>query len=817
MPQFKCQMCPISHNMRNKAVLHAIKAHQHEANFQVRCMYPSCGYFTRTWDTFRKHCLRKHCVKAVSQFADIGDENEDVTQPEVDPELDSALCRMGAPDELPAVSVKTLMSKFVLSLEAKHHMTRKGLAEITATVEDLTDQLSLQVQQDVRRAMEVDSEADVCAVIAESCQMNLQELSNDRSRHSIYKNKFSYLQPEPVYEGNKTTTIGYVVPLESLLQLLCSQDQVWECISKKVSKRQAGSVMRDFEDGKFIQNHPLTAEAGSFLQLALYYDDLELQNPLRSNKKHKLAMFYMTILNIPPVYRSRLQNIFAVAIAPVQKVKKHGFLIVLQDFLDTVKRLKSEGLFISARNSLLRGDLIAVLCDTPAAAALGGFKESSSFSHHFCRSCMANQETFMHHRYEGEVQLRDMEKHNGHCSVLENPALKNRRDFWSKTYGVNGRSCLCAIPDFDVCKCLLQDPMHVILEGCLPYVLALFLKYSIYDVCQFSLQELNDYLFESCRVLQERRDQVMAIEAKHIKKDEHIKQKASSMLVMAYNLPLFLGQYFDETDARYNNFLSLVRITCMCFNPISDDTTVGVLAEEIASFLESFCSVYSPEKVRPKMHFMLHFPRQLQMFGPLRHHSTMRAEAKHQSFKDHRWMNFNNLPLSLLKRHQICLANALTDNRGHISANFLQEGKQVTSKWCQAVDIMDLPEHVRTKLMENLHLQEEGVLLEYSSLTWRGRQYGRKCCLLLSESEDGGPVFGKIDKLYLGESACFALIEQVDAHEFVVSYNAYRITASDQLQCSDLVDLSKLQMNWPLPIYDVQGSLYVVNRYGLLS
>ena len=119
--------------------------------------------------------------------------------------------------------------------------------------------------------------------------------------------------------------------------------------------------------------------------------------------------------------------------------------------------------------------------------------------------------------------------------------------------------------------------------------------------------------------------------------------------------------------------------------------------------------------------------------------------------------------------------------------------------------------------MQSLHLQEEDVLVEYSSITWRGRQYGSQSCLLLSESEHGGPVFGKILKLYLEEETCFASIEQVETHEFVAAFNAYKITVLGEGDCVDVVDLAKLQMNWPLPIHTVQESLYVVNRYGLLS
>jgi len=377
------------------------------------------------------------------------------------------------------------------------------------------------------------------------------------------------------------------------------------------------------------------------------------------------------------------------------------------DFLHTMKRLRTCGIHIQSRNVTVHADLVAVMCDTPAAAALGGFKESSSFAEHFCRNCMASNKTYKKFRYEEDFELRHMDNYRLQCGMLENANLKGRRDFWSKTYGLNQRSCLCAIPDFDVTQCLLQDPMHILLEGSVPYLLALFLNDTIYRRRLFTLQTLNKFLIEPTTFLQERRDIVLPIEQKQIRKAEHVKQKASTMLAMTYRLPLFFGQYLDENDAAYRNLLCLIRITCICFKPVTDVTLAGVLSQEICDFLTSFCEIYGEEKVKPKMHFMIHFPRQMLQFGPLRHHSTMRAEAKHQSFKDHRWMNFTNLSWSLLKRHQLCFANVFSDNQGNICTKFLQEGAASCSKYVkQEVLVKDLEEEKRSPLLKhfNLHI-----------------------------------------------------------------------------------------------------------------
>lgn len=50
-------------------------------------------------------------------------------------------------------------------------------------------------------------------------------------------------------------------------------------------------TLRDFCDGELFRNNQLFREDPSALQIQLYYDELELCNPLGSKaKKHKLGM-----------------------------------------------------------------------------------------------------------------------------------------------------------------------------------------------------------------------------------------------------------------------------------------------------------------------------------------------------------------------------------------------------------------------------------------------------------------------------------------------------------------------------------------------
>ena len=94
--------------------------------------------------------------------------------------------------------------------------------------------------------------------------------------------------------------------------------------------------MKDVCDGCYIKSHELKQERNIFIQFIMSYDDLELQNPLRSNKTQKLGMFYFTLLNIPPQYRSQLHKISLLAVARTNDLKQFGleqcFVVVVSSF-----------------------------------------------------------------------------------------------------------------------------------------------------------------------------------------------------------------------------------------------------------------------------------------------------------------------------------------------------------------------------------------------------------------------------------------------------------------------------------------------------
>jgi len=119
-----------------------------------------------------------------------------------------------------------------------------------------------------------------------------------------------------------------------------------------------GEILGDYCDGINYKNHPLFKTEHHALQIILYYDELELCNPLGTSAKiHKIGnlvygkhggysifmhtgVFYYQLGNISPKYRSSLKSIHLVTIAKSTIIKKYGPDKILKPFMNAIKELE---------------------------------------------------------------------------------------------------------------------------------------------------------------------------------------------------------------------------------------------------------------------------------------------------------------------------------------------------------------------------------------------------------------------------------------------------------------------------------------------
>ena len=409
-------------------------------------------------------------------------------------------------------------------------------------------------------------------------------------------------------------------------------------------------------NGYVFKKNPYFKANPSALQIVAYYDEVETCNPLGSSSgKHKLGCVFFTLGNIRPMYRSGLKDIFLLVVAKSSTIKTNGIDSILKPFLDDLKILYDTGVTIhyNGKDENWKGTLLAFLADNLASHEIGGFKESFSFARKFCRSCLTDKEMSQEHFLENHFVIRTPQSHASQCSRLEGPD----RLSVSVEYGINRRSSLESLPHFSVIDGMPHDIMHDLYEGVIPYELKLLIQHCI-TKSYFQLETLNHRHKAFDFGYSEIGDRPASIDNEY-----KLRQTASQMWLLARVFPLLVGDLVPRDDSNWECYLKLLKICEICAAP--------VLSEDSAAFLEllieehhiQFKGLYSVSII-PKMHFMVHFSRQILNYGPLIHTWTMRYEAKLRVIKRAaRVSNFKNVCQTVAKQHQHLLCFYIHSNK----------------------------------------------------------------------------------------------------------------------------------------------------------
>lgn len=117
--------------------------------------------------------------------------------------------------------------------------------------------------------------------------------------------------------------------------------------------------------------------------------------------------------------------------------------------------------------------------------------------------------------------LRNPVNYEYHCSLLT--GMLSESD--SVTYGINYKSVLNNLDDFDVCNGQLpQDMMHILLEGAIPYTVKAMLQSFVCEKGFFTLDYINQKLLSFKFSRSESRNKPSQISSNILNNDGNIHQ-----------------------------------------------------------------------------------------------------------------------------------------------------------------------------------------------------------------------------------------------------------------------------------------------------
>ncbi|KAG1704000.1 Protein disulfide-isomerase A4 [Nymphon striatum] len=201
---------------------------------------------------------------------------------------------------------------------------------------------------------------------------------------------------------------AFYIPLVESLEQLLNDDSILEEVQN--CHRRTDDLMCDFCDGDIYKDHPLFGRDPYALQIIIYFDELEVCNPLGSRAtKHKIGAFYYTLGNIDPKNRSHTNAIQLLGLMLNKNIKKYGVEPILEAFLSDLHLLERDNGYeftIGGQPRTFRGSIAYCSGDNLGSQLLGGFKQGSQ-SHRRCRVCMGDPDTLQTHSLSFQLNKQD--------------------------------------------------------------------------------------------------------------------------------------------------------------------------------------------------------------------------------------------------------------------------------------------------------------------------------------------------------------------------------------------------------------------------
>ncbi|XP_071793325.1 uncharacterized protein [Asterias amurensis] len=671
------------------------------------------------------------------------------------------------------------------------HLYGKGLSE-----QWLSEQVLASLERGGANVDELNQFGLSDALKESQYEKALTEFSSQKSLEGYISQHFDLVEPiEYVLgldENGKEETFQYVPVLDTIRALLTKEDVFAEVFNNHFSENE---VLKDYCDGLHFKQNALFSAQNMSLQVQLYFDEFNVANPLGNKvQKMKFGGFYFVLGNISPKYRSKLHVIQLATLCLASHLKKYDMNAILAPLLRDIHKLETEGVCIQKDDisHTFYGTISFISADNRGAHFIGGFQTHFN-SGRICRGCNVTSQTLKDHFNPCRLQLRTKQGYEQQVRIVhENP------DLWN-LYGLKHDS---VFNYFHITCGLPHDIAHDLFEGVVPEVIEVTIKHCVQQG-YFSLLYFNDMIKTFPYGEPDIRNKPTAMSCTMA--SFRVKQTASQAWCLLRLLPLMIGHTIPYEDSKWLVLLSLLDVVEYIMAPRVTKVTIGFLTFLIEMFLSTYYREYDIT-MKPKAHYLLHYPEQMHQFGPLVFCWTLRFEGKHFFFKEVscRTKNRKNLCKTMAERHeyhQAWLRSRATDFLTH-----------------------NIVEHTGGKLVHVRQLSRETHLLILSQLgqsefvyvvpkvAYNGIWYTSDSAVVL-ESTHSGYKFAKIDMSFIITGIVFNACRILQTQHYIPHIHAYAVSETNERK---LIRTSELADHQPLAIYNTAYSQVVVLRHHIV-
>ncbi len=533
-------------------------------------------------------------------------------------------------------------------------------------------------------------------------------------------------------------------------------------------------VLETYRDGSYFKTK-FHQPNETVIPILLYNDDYESANPLGSRKgSNKISGFYLSLLCLPAQFQAKLVNIILAGCCKSSLVQKYGMDMVLHALVADLKRLEAAGLQISCASfrGIVKPVLFQVIGDNLGLHQMLGFTQG--FTANFpCRFCKADRHLVREQFREDPLLLRN-EVNFAEDLLMDNVSLT----------GIKRDSSLNQIPSFHVTRNYAPDIMHDFDEGILPFEIKLTLGALIAEGC-FSLDELNNRLSSFSYGFIDRKNRPSPISPSAITNPTGASgQTAAQMNCLVQYLPLIIGDLVPEESDNWEVLLLLFEIYKIIMAPRISKAGTLFLKELIQDHHSLFLDVHIDHHLLPKHHFVIHYPRIINLLGPLIQFSSKRKEGKHKPFKQwaHACNNYQNITKTVATRHQQQQSYVFL-SRNPVSAQYEMDIKHQVPIQVSQLDEAD-------NLCRVLGCAQDTIVILAGSVDIQSYVY-KPNSTVLYEWNENGPQFAKVDSIIVLNGSVYLVANPWKYIHFNRHMQAHAVVASKDstlvLKTEDLV------------------------------
>lgn len=224
--------------------------------------------------------------------------------------------------------------------------------------------------------------------------------------------------------------------------------------------------------------------------------------------------------------------------------------------------------------------------------------------------------------------------------------------------------------------------------------------------------------------------------------------------------------------------------------------TLQYLTYLISEHHDMYLSLFNLS-LKPKHHFLLHYPDIIKKIGPLMHLSCMRFEAKHKELKKNATnvQSRKNIPLTLAKKNQLNFLYRCMSKVG--LSNKIEFGKilNINTK----CPIVDFPSNLEN-YYEVAWVKKNGIRFD-------------KLNIIFFDAKENVPIFFKIINIFISKNKieCIFVCQELTTVQYSSHYKAYIVDDSNVSNNHTFISLFEIETCLPLNMHILQDGKKYIN------